>query len=84
MTEPGLQGPKVIEREGSFDPATPVVTSHYDVLHLQVLHRILNDSQSIDVTRRDQVGNIPMDEDLPRFQPDDFIGRDSGIRTADP
>ena len=63
---------------------TPIVPHHHHVLHLQHIHRELNDRKAIQVGVHDHVGNIAMHKDLPGQQADDFVGRHAAVRATDP
>lgn len=84
MAQPRLKGAKVVLLEGCFDTSTAVVPCHNDVLHFQMLNRILDDSEQIDVRWRGYVGDISVHEHLAWFETHNLIGGDSGIRASNP
>lgn len=84
MAQPRLKRAKVVLLEGCFDASTAVVSCHNDVLHFQMLNRILNDSEHIDVRWRGYVGDIAMHKHLAWLETHNLIGGDSGVRASNP
>src|SRR5437867_3096460 len=80
----------VVAQPDSFAPqrgphaAAAVVSAHYDVAHLEDVDGELHHGQTVEVRMHDEVGDIAVDEQLPRQQPDDFIGGNSAVRASNP
>lgn len=84
VREPGLERSVVMLFKSCANPSAAVVPSDDDVLHLQDLHGVLQNSEEVDVRRWGLVGDISVHEQLTGLQPYDLVGGYSGIRTADP
>ena len=83
VRKPGLQRTVVVLLESRPDASAPVVPHYHDILHLEHLHRVLEDRQEIDVGRWSLVGDVSVDEDLTWFEAAYFVGGDSGVRATD-
>ena len=75
MRQPALERAVVVLPEGRFDAPAPIVPSDYDVLDLQDLNSVLNDSEAVNVRRWSLIGNVSVDEDFSWLQSHYFIGR---------
>jgi hypothetical protein len=60
------------------------MSANYYIFNFQVLNRILNNSEDIDIRWWDNISNISMNEDLARLKAHDLIGWNSGVRTTNP
>jgi len=61
-----------------------VVATHNDVFDLQNIDGELQDGEAIEVAVRNDVGEVTMNEHVARQEPDDLIGGDAAVGTADP
>ncbi len=64
--------------------AAAVVPGDDDVPHLEHIHRELEDRETVEIGVHDQVGDVPMHEQLARIEADDLVGRDPAVGAADP
>jgi hypothetical protein len=55
-----------------------------DVANFQDIHRKLQNRQTVKVGVHDQIGDVPVDEQLYRQQSADFVGGHSTVRGANP
>jgi len=55
-----------------------------DVLDPEHLHGILQHRETIQIGMDHDVGDVPVDEQLPGEQPDDLVGGNPAVRAADP
>ena len=55
-----------------------------DILNLQLLNCILDNREDVDVGGADQVGDVPVNEELSRLEPHDLVGRNPRVRTSHP
>jgi hypothetical protein len=60
------------------------VAGHDDVLYLKHLHCKLKNGQEVDVRGGSLVRHIPVHKHLTWFEAADLVGRDSGVRAANP
>jgi hypothetical protein len=84
MRKPGLERPVVVLLEGRTDSSAPVVAGDDDVLHLQHLHGVLQNSEEVDIRGRSLVGHVPVHEKLSWLQPHDLVGGHSRVGAANP
>ncbi len=84
VAEPGLEGPEVILLEGCFDTTTSVVPCHNNILNFEMLNRILDYSEHINVRGRSNVGHIPMHENLAGLESHDLVSRHTRVGAANP
>lgn len=68
---------------GGLDTSTAIMTKYKDVLDSQRVHGVLEDRQQGQVGIDHQVGHIPGDKHLARFQPHDLLSRHTRIRAPD-
>ena len=64
--------------------AASAVTADDDVFHAQHIHGVLDHCKAIQVRVDDDVGDIPVNEKVPRQEPDDLGRRDAAVRAPDP
>lgn len=64
-------------------PAT-VVAAHDDVLHAQLMHRIFDHGEHVQIGRVNEIGDVAMNEHLARLQTRNHIGRHTAVGTAYP
>src|SRR5262249_10348379 len=64
--------------------ATTIVADHENVLHLQDVGGELKPGEVGRILRRRQIGNVAMNEQFARIEPDDFVGWDTAVRAPDP
>jgi hypothetical protein len=81
--------PVVDETEGAVgksggDPAAPVMAANDDVLHAQHVHRVLDHREAVQVGVDHDVGDVSMNEQVPRRKTDDLVGRHAAVRATDP
>src|SRR5229473_4131149 len=69
---------------GRANAATPIVSDHDDVLHLQYVDCELEHGQVIGILRRREVGDVSVHEDLAGIDVHNLIGRHPAIGTSDP
>ncbi len=84
MREPRLKRPVIVLLEGRTYSSAPVVAGDDDVLHLQHLHGVLQNSEEVDIRGRSLVGHVPVHEELPWLQPHYLVGGHSRIGAANP
>src|SRR5215210_4521056 len=60
------------------------MTADNDVADLQNSDRKLHDGETIQVRVNDQVGDVPMHEELARQKSHDLVRRHATVRTSDP
>jgi hypothetical protein len=80
----GQAAPRRVMAQGVEHPAAAVVAADDDVAHLKHLDREGQHGGGVGVAQAELVGDVAVDEDLARWQADDLVGRDAGVRTADP
>ena len=66
------------------DAAAPVVADDDHVLDVQHVDGVLQDRQAVQVGVHDDVGDVPVDEQLAGQQVHDLVGRHAAVRAADP
>jgi hypothetical protein len=64
--------------------ATAVVPADDDVAHLQNIHGELHGGQAVQVGMNDEIGDVPVNEQLAGQQTDNLISRHPAVRAADP
>src|SRR5581483_4632838 len=64
--------------------ATAIVPNHEDVLDFQHFHGKLQHRQIVCILRRREIGDIPVHEELARFEVYDLVRRHTAVRTANP
>lgn len=67
-----------------FDTPALVVARHNNVLHFEMLHRVLHHSKEVDVSRRGNIGNISVNKNLTWLKSHDLICWHSRIGAPDP
>ena len=72
----------VLQRRG--DAAAAVVPADDDVLDLQHLDRELDHRQAVEIRVDNDVGDVAVNEELARQEPDDLVGRHAAVGAADP
>jgi len=83
-TQPVVDEPEFAVPHRLCHTTTAIVTRHHDVFDLQFLDCELNDGQTVQIVMRDDVGNVPVHEQLTGKQADDLVGRNTAIGTTDP
>src|SRR5215475_2505856 len=81
--------PEIAESEaeilhGHLHATATIMTADNDVADLQHVDRILNHRQTIRIVQRNYVGDVSVDEQLSRQQPDDFIRGYAAVRATNP
>jgi hypothetical protein len=84
VTQPIITQTDSVAPDGRLDTAATIVTADDDVTHLQDIHRKLDNRQTVEVGMHDQVGDIPVNEELARKKADDLVCGHAAIRAADP
>jgi hypothetical protein len=84
MAQPVVGQAHARAAQGGQHTTAAVMPHHHDVLHLEVIHRKLDDRQRVQVRVHHHIGHIAMHKHLARIQPRDFIGRHAAVRTANP
>src|SRR5262245_3330056 len=64
--------------------AAAVMADHQDMLHLEYVHRELQDREVVGVLRRSEIGDVPVHEELARTQANDLVGGNAAVGAADP
>jgi hypothetical protein len=82
LAQPTVQQPKVRWLHGSRDPSATVVSTHDDVLYIEVGDGVLDDRLRVDVCANDQVGHVAVNENLSGVEPHNLIGGDSTVRAS--
>src|SRR5437763_7121490 len=82
--QPMIHQAAALTVHGGTDPATAVMSDDDDVLHLEHVDCELKDRQVIGVLRRGEIRDVAVDEQLPRTEIDDGIGRHAAVRAPDP
>lgn len=77
------QAEPVIPKGGANTPAS-IMATHNDVLDLQYIDRKLHRGQAVQVCVNHQVGNIAVNEQLPRQETDNLVCRHAAIGTTNP
>jgi len=60
------------------------VADNQNMLDLEYLHGIFQYGHTVKVSMHHQVGDVAVNKDLPRQQPDDFVGGYPAVGAADP
>lgn len=84
MSQPVVDEPMLMILQRRLDPAAAVVTTDDNVLHLEHIHRKLDDRQAVEIGMDDDIGDIAMNKDFTRPEIDDLIRRDAAVGAADP
>jgi hypothetical protein len=84
MPEPVVDEAETPIGEGGGDAGAAVMANHKDVAHFQIVHGELEDRKAAQVGMDDDVGDVAMDENFPRDESENFIGRDAAVGTANP
>src|SRR5260370_35033336 len=71
-----------VDRRG--DAAASIVPDDENVLHLEDVHRELQDRQIVRILRWREIGDIAMDKKLARVEPADLVGGHPPVGTANP
>src|SRR5438477_306448 len=69
---------------GRAHAAAPVVSHHYDVLHLQHIDCELQDGEVVGILRRSKVADVSVHEQFARVKSHNLVSGHPAIRTADP
>jgi len=64
--------------------AAPVVSGYNDVADLEDIDRELQHRETVEVGVHDQIGDVPMDEQLSRQKADNLIGGNPAVGAANP
>ena len=70
--------------QAGVDAAAAVVADDQDVLHLELVDRVLDHAQAVQVAVRHHVGDVAVHEHLARRHADDLVGGHARIGAADP
>ena len=84
VTQPVVGQPDAHVVEAGMHAAAAVMADDQDVLDLELVHRVLDDAQAVQVGMHHHVGDVAVDEYLARRHADDLVGRHARIRAADP
>lgn len=82
--EPIIDQAVVCAGHGGLDPAATVVSANDDMFDLQNLHRELNDRNTVQIRRIDQIRYVSMDEQFSRQQTNDLVRWYSAVSASDP
>lgn len=82
--EPVVNDAVAVIFQGGPDAAAPVVTAHDDVADFEDIDCVLHDGEDVEIALLDDIGDVPVDEDLARGEPGNLICGNTGIRAADP
>lgn len=71
---------------GQGGPHAPaeVVAADDDVLHLESVNGELEHAEYVRIVPPDEVSDVPVDEDLARFDPRNVLGGNTAVRASDP
>ena len=84
VAQPVVDQPERIAAVGRLDPAAAVMTADDDVLDPEHVDGVLQHRQAIQICVHHHVRHVPVNEQLAREKPDDFIGGHPAVGTADP
>ena len=84
MPEPVVDHAVLARRHGRRDAAAAVMATDDDMPHLQHLDRILQDGETVEIGRHNDIRDIAMHEHLAGRQVHDLVGGDAAVGTADP
>ena len=85
VSQPVLKGSLVIIlSKGGFHTSAIVVSAHDDVLHLQIVHTILDHRHNVGVSVDNHVGNVSVDEERAWWLTNDLVGWHTGVTASDP
>jgi hypothetical protein len=70
--------------EGSLDPSTSIMPRNHDVGDPEFFHGILQHGQTVPIIGPHNVAYVAVHKEFARREPNDFIGRNPAVRTADP
>jgi len=84
MANPIIAQTEPITPERSLHTAAAVMATHNDMADLEQLDRELHDRQTIQIGVNNDVGDVAVDEQLSRLEPDDLICRHPTVGATDP
>lgn len=84
VPQPGVQDAQVLGGHGSLDTAASVVAADDDVLDLQMVDGIVDDTRGVEVDIADQVGDVAVDKGLTRSEAGDLLGGDARVAAPYP
>lgn len=82
--EPGVDEAEFLVVKGRCDAAAAGVAADDDVFDFQVLDRILDDGERVEVRWDDDVGDVAVAEDLARLETEDGGFGTAGVGASDP
>lgn len=82
--KPVVDEPQFLMAERGVDTSAAVVTAHDDMLHLEDLDSVLEDTERREIGRREKVGDVAVDKDLPGLEIENRGLRDTGVGASVP
>ncbi|MNH26129.1 hypothetical protein D3C79_861620 [compost metagenome] len=84
VAQPVVDEAQLLVLHRRLDAAATVVAADDDVLHLEHLHRVLQHGEAVEIGVHHQIGDVAVDEDIPRQQPHQLVGGNPAVGAADP
>src|SRR5690606_30441797 len=84
MTQPIIDQPELLIRQGGSHTATTVMTTDDNVSHLKYIYCIIEHTEQIHITVDNYIGNVAMNEYFARFGIGDLIRRYSAVGATYP
>ena len=84
VAQPVVGEPDLVAAQSGHHSRAAVVPADDDVAHPQDLHGELDGGETVQIGVHDHVGDVAMDEHLPREQAHDLVGRHTAVRAPDP
>ena len=84
VAQPVVDETQLLILHRGLDAAAAIVTADDDVLHLEHFYRVLQHGEAVEIGMYHQIGDVAVDEDVPRQQPHQLVGGDPAVGTTDP
>lgn len=79
-----IDDPETFSAYSGTNTPTAIMAANDDVLHAELIYRIFDHGEHVQISRMDKIGDVTMHENFARLQAGDHISWYATIRTADP